>query len=500
MARPSMAHEIADPERVRRSARRLGEAGIVLPTFAQLADPSTMPASLVARLPLVDPDAADPANLLRVHWFNGADRRGPVDVPGHVVLPPSLTGVDAPIVVALGDRFPMIGAHKVLAAYACLAPRLVTGEFDPESHRAVWPSTGNYCRGGVAISRILGCRGVAVLPEGMSQERFDWLADWVASPDDVIRTPGTESNVKEIYDRCAELATDPANWIFNQFSEFANHLVHALVTGPALGRIADHLRASRPRLRVHAFVSATGSAGTIGAGDWLKEREDARIVAVEALECPTLLDNGFGEHNIQGIGDKHVPLIHNVLNTDTVVAISDRSTDALNVVFNSSAGRRWLVERRGVPGALVSALDGFGLSSICNVLAAIRVAHAHSLGPDDAILTVATDGARMYDSERVKAERRGFAGSIDATGAAEAFGEHVLGGGGARLRDLDDAERGRIFNLGYFTWVEQQGVPLEHFLARRSPTFWHELRDLVPAWDALIEEFNALARVPSAVS
>ena len=500
MARLSMALEVVDPVRVRRSARRLGEAGIVLPTFAQLADPSTIPSALTERLPAVDPDAADAANLLRVHWFNAADRRGRFDVPDHLVLPKSLTGVDAPIVVALGDRFPMIGAHKVLAAYACLAPRLVTGEFDPAIHRAVWPSTGNYCRGGVAISRILGCRGVAVLPEGMSQERCDWLADWVASPDDIVRTPGTESNVKEIYDRCAELARDPSNWIFNQFSEFANHLVHALVTGPALGRVADHLRSTRPRLRVHAFVSATGSAGTIGAGDWLKEREGARIVAVEALECPTLLDNGFGEHNIQGIGDKHVPLIHNVLNTDTVVAVSDRSTDALNVVFNSPAGRRWLVDRRGVPEALVAALDGFGLSSICNVLAAIRVAHAHGLGPDDAILTVATDGARMYASERVKAERRDFGGAIDGAAAAEAFGEHVLGGGGARLRDLDDEARRRIFNLGYFTWVEQQGVPLDVFLARRSATFWHELRDAIPAWDALIDEFNAIARVPSAVS
>ena len=102
----------------------------------------------------------------------------------------------------------MIGAHKVLAAYACLVPRLVTGQFDPAQDRAVWPSTGNYCRGGVAISRILGCRGVAVLPAGMSQERFDWLERWVADPADIIRTPGTESNVKEIYDKCAELARD----------------------------------------------------------------------------------------------------------------------------------------------------------------------------------------------------------------------------------------------------------------------------------------------------
>ena len=109
------------------------------------------------------------------NWFNDATRTGQAAVPVHVELPEALTGVKARIVVAVGALFPMIRAHKVLAAYACLAPRLVAGRFDPTRQRAVWPSTGNYCRGGVAISRILGCRGVAVLPAGMSQERFDWL-------------------------------------------------------------------------------------------------------------------------------------------------------------------------------------------------------------------------------------------------------------------------------------------------------------------------------------
>ena len=129
----------------------------------------------------VDKDAADPRNLFRVHWYNdlGGDL---VDVPDHVVLPSALTGVESPIIVVFGDRFPMITAHKVLAAYACLAPRVITGQFDPTRHRAIWPSTGNYARGGVAISRIMGCRGVAVLPAGMSQERFDWLDRWVADP------------------------------------------------------------------------------------------------------------------------------------------------------------------------------------------------------------------------------------------------------------------------------------------------------------------------------
>ncbi len=206
------------------AVRRLRDARVGLPTFAELADPTRIPARLTAALATVDPDAAHPLNLFRVHWWNDATRRGLAAVPEHVVLPKSFTGVEAPIVVALGNRFPMIHAHKVLAAYACLAPRLVHGEFDPEKQRAIWPSTGNYCRGGIAISRLLGCRGAAVLPEGMSAERFRWLERWVSDPSDIVRTPGSESNVKEIYDKCAELERDPANVILNQFSEVGNHL------------------------------------------------------------------------------------------------------------------------------------------------------------------------------------------------------------------------------------------------------------------------------------
>ena len=333
--------EVVDPAAVERTAQRFREQQIVLPTFSQLQDPTTAPGALSGQLGGVDRNAASPTNLWRIHWYNKLD--GSLgDVPDHVVLTKELTGVDAPIVVAFGDRFPMIGAHKVLAAYGCLAPRLATGTFDPTRHRAIWPSTGNYCRGGVAVSRVMGCRGVAVLPEGMSRERFDWLEQWVVDESDIIKTPGTESNVKEIYDRCHELAQDPDNVILNQFCEFGNHIVHRLATGSALERVVEHLSASRPELKARAFVSATGSAGTIGAGDHLKERFGSLTVAVEALECPTLLYNGFGEHNIQGIGDKHVPLIHNVIGTDVVIAISDRATDSLNVLANTDAGRGYL--------------------------------------------------------------------------------------------------------------------------------------------------------------
>lgn len=467
------------------------ERGVVLPTIAQLAAPHTLPESLRASLDGVDPDAPDARNLYRVHWYNDASRTGLVDVPGHVVLPKAFTGVDAPIVVLLGDRFPMIHAHKVLAAYGCLVPRLVDGSFDPSRHRALWPSTGNYCRGGVAISRILGCRGVAILPEGMSAERFEWLERWVGSSDDIIRTPGTESNVKEIYDACARLSQDPLDVVFNQFSEIANHLVHYRATGDAFEAVYQHLRASRPSLRAAAFVSATGSAGTIAAGDALKERHGSKIVAVEALECPTMLLSGHGSHNIQGIGDKHIPFIHNVMNTDLVIAVSDQSTDRLSVLLQSEPGRRYLRASLGLDDELVQSFEHFGISSVCNVVAAIKAAKDLELGPDDAILTVATDGAELYRTEVALALERHFAGSFGEREAAATYERHVLGASTDHMLELRHEDRARIFNLGYFTWVEQQGVSLEDFDARREQAWWIAQRAKLERWDEAITAFNA---------
>jgi cysteine synthase len=481
--------EVIDKDAVERTAERFREQQIVLPTFGQLANPATAPSALQAMLGGVDKNAASPANLWRIHWYNTPEGRLG-EVPEHVVLPRELTGVDAPIVVAFGDRFPMIGAHKVLAAYACLAPRLVTGTFDPTRHRAIWPSTGNYCRGGVAVSRLMGCRGVAVLPEGMSRERFDWLERWVVDGSDIIKTFGTESNVKEIYDKCHELAQDPDNVILNQFCEFGNHIVHRLATGSALERVIEHLSAKRPDLKVRAFVSATGSAGTIGAGDHLKERFGSLTVAVEALECPTLLNNGFGEHNIQGIGDKHVPLIHNVMATDVVVAISDKATDSLNVLANTDEGRSFLASQ-GVSSAVLSAITSFGLSSWCNVLAAIKLAKRLHLGEDDLVVTVATDGAAMYSSELADAVKRDWSDGFSELSAAQVYGEHLLGAAEDHLLECTDFDRNRIFNLGYYTWVEQQGTSIEEFEARRDQSFWRSLLDIVPVWDDLIGELNA---------
>ena len=472
------------------SVRKFRESQTVLPTFAQMAVPHTVPQEVRARLAGVDPDEPHPSNLFRVHWYNPSEGSELLELPDFIELPKSLTGVEARIIVLPADRFPMIHAHKVLASYGCLVPRVITGQFDPTLHRAIWPSTGNYCRGGIAVSRIAGCRGVAVLPEGMSRERFDWLEHWVSDPDDIIRTPGTESNVKEIYDKCNELDEDPHNIIFNQFSEFGNYLVHHECTGRAVGRVFDHLHNENPKTRLRAFVSATGSAGTLAAGDYLKTHYGSRNVAVEAVECPTLLYNGFGEHNIQGIGDKHVPLIHNVMNSDFVVGVSDHSTDALFVLFNSEAGQAYLADRQQIPTGLIELLPRFGLSAICNTLAAIKTAKYLDLGPDDVVTTVATDGADLYHSEYEKVMRERYHNSFETLDAAEAFAQHLAGQATDHLLELTHIDRQRIFNLGYFTWVEQQGISIEDFEARRHQDFWRGLLDLVPAWDEMIVEFN----------
>ena len=484
-----LANTVVDEKALSNSVKRFAEQKIVLPTFAQLADPSTIPASITAG---VHKDAPDARNLFRVHWYNDMDGNR-VDVPNYVVLPQALTGVESPIVVAFGDRFPMITAHKVLAAFSCFVPRVITGQFDPTRHRAVWPSTGNYARGGIAISRILGSRGVAVLPAGMSQERFDWLDKWVADPADIVRTPGTESNVKEIYDACNEMAKDPENFILNQFCEFGNHVGHYAVTGTALAHIYEHFRenSDNKNLRLAAFTSATGSAGTIAAGDKLKDVYGTKVVAVEALECPTMLENGFGEHNIQGIGDKHVPLIQNVMNTDVVVAVTDRATDELDVMFNTPAGKEYMATRLGLSADLIDALEHFGFSAICNVIAAIKTAKLLNYGPDDVLITIATDGGALYPSERVKTLARRFNNDFTAVDAAEVFGEHMGAIGTDSMIDCTERDRNRIFNLGYYTWVEQQGTPLDVFEARRSQSFWRHIRTYQPVWDNLITEFNA---------
>ncbi len=468
---------------------------LVLPTFSELASPHSVAPDLQAAIRKAPSNRPDPLNLFRINWYNAEDGAGLLAQPQWIEIPPALSGVSARIVVVLGDSFPMIAAHKVLAAYACLVTRLVTGRFDPRENKAIWPSTGNYCRGGIAISRILGCRGVAVLPEQMSRERFKWLEEWTLKPDeDIIRTVGSESNVKEIYDACDELERDPQSVVLNQFNEFANYLCHRAVTGPSLGTLYEHVATEGDRLR--AFIAGTGSAGTIAAGDYLKEHYGCAIVATEPLECPTMLCNGYGEHNIQGIGDKHIPLIHNVHNMDYVIGISDRGPDLLNVLFNTPVGHDYVAKRSGVTKEFLRDLRHIGISGLANIQSAIKLARYEDLGSEDVLLCVATDGAALYDSELAQCEEEHFGGNIQPTDAAEIFGRCLSGCEPAHVLELTSPERNRIFNLGYYTWVEQRSVALDDFDRRKKQSFWNSVAAEQPQWDELITAFNQRVGTP----
>jgi len=475
---------------VSKTSEYFKKKGIVLPKISELCNPHTVDKNIINKLKTVDKDAMDPLNLFRVHWFNNRDHIGFSKVPEHVVLPNEFTGVEAKIIVNVGRLFPLIAAHKVLAAYGCLLPRILNGDFDYSKQKAVWPSTGNYCRGGVAISRILGLKSVAILPEGMSKERFDWLDKWVEDPKDIIKTSGTESNVKEIFDACNNLKKDPKNDIIDQFTEYYNYSIHRAVTGPSFEKSFLQVKKDS-NLNARFYVCASGSSGTLAAGDCLKNSLGTSTAVVEALECPTLLKNGYGEHNIQGIGDKLVPLIHNVMNTDFVVDVSDKATDNLNLLFNTKIGKEYLINKLGLKNSLVNTLPEFGLSSIANIIASIKLAKYMNLGKEDAIITVATDGADLYLSELEKTKNN-YQGAFDNAACSNIYKKYLKKIDSDNMLELSQNDKERIFNLGYYTWVEQQGVNLSDFEKRRDQQFWLDHYNRMLSLDDRIEKFNTL--------
>ncbi len=474
--------EIVSEEARGRAVERCRERGVLIPTFAQMRDPDRIDPAVRSLLPGVGMQAVDPLNLFRITWRNDPASGGFGDV-NVVELPSELTGVPARILGLVGKHFPT-GAHKVGAAFGCLVPRLVAGGFDPTRNKAVWPSTGNYCRGGAFDSALLGCQAVAILPEEMSRERFEWLEEIGV---EVIATPGCESNVKEIFDACWEIrSTRPDAVVFNQFDEFGNYLWHHGVTGPAAE--AAFQKAARAGDRLAGWVSATGSAGTLAAGDYLKERfPGCRVGAAEALQCPTLLMAGFGGHRIEGIGDKHVPWIHNVRNTDLVLAIDDEAAMRVLRLFNEPAGHEALV-RRGVPEATVGSLPLLGISSICNLLAAIKWAHHFELEGNDVIMTCLTDSVELYRTRLGELETEH--GPYTATRAEVDYERYLLGATTDHMKELRHHDRKAIHNLKYFTWVEQQGKTAEELDALWSPAFWEDMVVRLPEWDSAIDRFN----------
>lgn len=474
------------PDRLEKVVQRARERNIIIPTFKQQKNPALIPDKIKTRLKDVGLWDVNPLNLFRISWHNEARAKGGgfTQNVNYIEFPPELTGVKARIAAPIGKWFPT-GAHKVGAAYGCLVPRLVTGQFDPTTQKAVWPSTGNYCRGGAYDSALLACESIAILPEGMSKERFDWLAS-VAG--EVIKTPGSESNVKEIFDKCWELRRSGQDlMIFNQFEEFGNYLWHYEVTGRAMMNVLEQMMGPNDTYR--GMASNTGSAGTIAFGDYLKEQFPAsKIVASEALQCPTLLLNGFGAHRIEGIGDKHVPWIHNVKNTDLVTAIDDAATMGIIRLFNEPAGKAYLA-KQGVSQELIEQLPLLGISGVGNLLSAIKLAKWYEMGENDVVLTVLTDSMDLYQSRLQElTEEEGEFTEVDA---AAVYHQHVLGTSIDYMQELSYYDRKRIHNLKYYTWVEQQGRTYEEIQAQwYDPHYWTSIHGRTDEIDALIDEFN----------
>ncbi len=478
--------KVVDQGVLEKSVKRFREKGIILPTFAQLKNPvERVPGKIKDKLKHIGLWDRHPLNLFRITWKNEPKEKGGLfGGVNYMEIPGELTGVAPRLVTLIGKYFPT-GAHKVGAAYGCLAPRIITGQFDPTYHKAVWPSTGNYCRGGAFDSYLMGCTAVAILPEQMSKERFAWLEDIGA---EVIATPGCESNVKEIYDKCWEIRrTRPDCRIFNQFDEFGNSAWHYTVTGSAIEEVFQQVKKKNSRFA--AYVSATGSAGTIAAGDYLRTKHHfIKVVASEALQCPTLLYNGFGAHRIEGIGDKHVPWIHNVKNTNAVAAVDDEDCMRLFRLFNEKKGKEYLVSI-GLDSGFVNRLELLGISSIANLLSCIKIAKYFEMTSEDIIFTIATDPADMYRS-RIK-ELEEERGEYTELQAVKDFEKCLMGVTIDHTRELTYMDQKTVHNLKYFTWREQQEKEVEDLdTLWYDREIWKTIFNQPARWDELIDEFN----------
>ena len=450
------------------------------PTFDEMLHPDRIDSEIRQKaLRLKDEDPLDPINLFNITW-KGADNS-----IYHQVLPKELTGVDAPIVVMYAVDFPT-GSHKVGSAYSVLVEMELFGEVDRNEHTLVWPSTGNYGIGGAFVGCRMDFDSVVVLPAEMSRERFEKIEGYGAR---VIKTPGSESNVKEIYDKTWELKQDPKVRVLNQFEVMGNYRFHYHVTGNTAAELVEQLATQGiGNGKAAAFVSAMGSAGTIAAGDRLKQlNPDHKIVGLEPVQCPTLYNNGYGSHRIEGIGDKHVTWIHNVLNMDAMMCIDDMDSVRGLSLLTDPVGQATLRDRYGVPEADIEALSRiFGISGVCNVLGAIKTAKYYNLGSDDVIVTICTDAIDRYYS--VMDWLRDEEGQMDEAMAAGRIESTFHGQHKDWILEGTQEVRERWHNLKYYTWVEQQGKTVEELDAQRDPEWWLDHQARVPEIDARIKE------------
>ncbi|MCL5037895.1 MAG: pyridoxal-phosphate dependent enzyme [Chloroflexi bacterium] len=477
-----------DPKQVlENTVKRCQERDIIIPTYEEMVHPEKLPQGIKDELKNIGLWDLHPRNLFRITWKNEPVKfGGGFDGVNYIEMPHEITGVKARVFILLGKFFPT-GAHKVGATFGPLVEKLVRGEFDPTTQKALWPSTGNYCRGGAYDAYLLACPSIAVLPQGMSEERFEWLNKVGA---EIFATPGSESNVKEIYDKVKELKAERGDGIvvLNQFEEFGNPLWHYVVTGQAIEEIYNNEKKGEQRLT--ALFLTQGSAGTLGSGEYLKEKfPRIKVGAGEASQCPTLLYNGYGAHRIEGIGDKHVTWVHNLKNTDMIVDLDDEDCIRILRLFNEPAGHEYL-RKAGVPDNIIGKLDLMGISSIANMLGAIKMAKYYEMNENDMVFTIATDSMELYSS-RIR-ELREDRGEFSHDDAVRSYYSSLIDQRTDWMQELTYWDKKRMHNLKYFTWVEQQGKTVEELDAQwYDDNYWHDKFNKYKEWDKLINEFNA---------
>ncbi len=450
------------------------------PTFEEMLHPDKIRKDIREKaLEVAKTDPLSEYNLFNITWRNTEGRIY------HVVLPKELTGIDANIAVIYSKDFPT-RSHKVGATYSVCMEHQLRGDIEPGVHTLVWPSTGNYGIGGAYVGPRMGYDSIVILPELMSRERFEQI-EWFGAR--YVKTPGCESNVKEIYDKANELRKDPRNRIMNQFEEFGNYRFHYYCTGNSCIEVARELHEKGiGNGRIAAFVSAMGSAGTIAAAERIKhEFHESRTIGVEPIQCPTLYWNGYGGHDIQGIGDKHVTWIHNVFEMDAIMCVDDIESKKGLQLLTEEAGWKTMSDRYGVPEESIRQMSEImGISGVCNVLAAIKTAKFYHMGSDQTVFTVATDTMDRYHS--VMAELSETYGAMDEVEAAVRMGSIFHGAKLDWIREGTQLAKQSWFNLKYYTWVEQQGKTVEELDAQRDPAFWLAEQAKVAETDKLLKE------------
>ncbi len=476
-----------DPKKVLESTiNRCKERDIIIPTYEEMAHPEKIPQEIKKELQSIGLWDLHSRNLFRITWKNEPVKFGGGfgDV-NYLEIPKELSGVKARIIILVGKYFPT-GSHKVGATFGPLVEKLISGAFDPTTQKALWPSTGNYCRGGAYDSYLLACPSIAVLPEGMSSERFAWLEKIGA---EIYATPGSESNVKEVYDKSFELknARPDEVVILNQFDEIGNAIWHYVCTGQAIEEVYNKVSDNKQKLT--ALFLTQGSAGTLGCADYLREKFPLiKVCAGEAWQCPTLLYNGYGAHRIEGIGDKHVPWIHNLKNMDMVAGIDDEYSIRLLRLFNEPSGKKYL-GLKGIPAETIDKLHLLGISSIANLIGVIKMAKYYEMNENDIVFTIATDSMELYQS-RIK-ELRKERGEYSDYQAAVDFDTCLVHLTTDHMLELSYWDKKRMHNLKYFTWVEQIGKDVEE-LDRQwyDENYWKEKYQSYKDWDKHIREFN----------